>query len=113
MKIHTLVAVSGLLALGATPFAAHAYGSETAADACMQAFVDTYLPKDRMVKVRRPSTSSSVGYFTRRYTIDLRARLSRSGDEIVSARCVASADGRIIELASLPRAREALEIAAR
>ena len=113
MNIRSLLAFSGLLALGAAPFTAHAYGSDTAADACMQAFVDTYLPKDRTVKLRRPSLSAGPTVtYTKRYTIDLSARLSRSGDELVAARCVATADGRVIEIADLRAPVKGTELAA-
>ena len=114
MNIRTLVALSGLVALGAAPIAAQAYGSNTAADACVQAFVDTYLPKDRAVKLRWLAPAGSpLGNYARRYTIDLSARVSRNGNEIVSARCVASAGGRVIELASRAVAPVGTEITAR
>ncbi|HEX5160740.1 MAG TPA: hypothetical protein VFV88_03405 [Steroidobacteraceae bacterium] len=89
--------ITGLLALGAMPFAAQADGSTRAADACIQAFVDTYLPKDRQVKVRKlPHSPNLLGVYAKRYTIDLSARVSR--DEIVSARCVASPGGQVLAL---------------
>ena len=102
MKLRRLIAVPAMLALGATPFAAHAYGSDTAASACIQAFVDTYLPKDRTVQVRRLPPGHSLGTYSRQFTNDLSARLSRSGNELVAARCVASAGGEVLELQSLP-----------
>jgi len=114
MNTRHLLAVTTLLTLAATPFAAQAHGSDTAAEACVQAFVDTYLPKDQAVKLRvLPSSAGPLGNYSRRYTIDLSARLSSSGHEIVSARCVASPDGRVIEMASLPALREGVNVAAR
>ena len=101
MSIRSLVIVSGLFALTAAPPTAHADGSDRAADACIQAFVDTYLPKDRPVKVRTVSpVSGPLGAYTKRYTVDLSAHLSRSGTELVTARCVASANGQVITLDS-------------
>jgi hypothetical protein len=114
MNIRIALAIPGLLALAAAPMTAQAYGSDTAANACVQAFVDTYLPKDRTVKLRRLSpVAGPLGNYTKRFTIDLSARLSRSGNEIVSARCVASADGRVLEMASLPVTRGEAELAAK
>ena len=92
MSIRSLVVIAGMAALTAAPLSAHADGADRAADACIQAFVDTYLPKDRQVKVRTVSpVSGPLGAYTKRYTVDLSARLSRSGTELVTARCVASA----------------------
>jgi hypothetical protein len=101
MSIRSLVVVSGLLALTAAPLTAHADGSDRAADACIQAFVDAYLPKNRQVKVRTVSpVSGPLGAYTKRYTIELSAHLSRSGTELATARCVASATGQVIALDS-------------
>ena len=97
MRFRSRVLVTGLLALGAMPFAAQADASTRAADACIQAFVDTYLPKDRQVKVRKlPHSPNVLGVYSKRYTIDLSARVSR--DEIVNARCVASPSGKVLVL---------------
>jgi len=99
MSVRSLAIVSGLLALTTAPLTAHADGSDRAADACIQAFVDTYLPKDRQVKVRTLSpVPGPLSTYTKRYTIDLNARLARSGTELVTARCVASATGQVIAL---------------
>ena len=101
MSIRSVVVVSGLLALSSAPLTAHADGSDRAADACIQAFVDAYLPKDRQLRIRTLSpVPGPLGAFTKRYTIDLSARLSRSGTELVTARCVASATGQVITLDS-------------
>ena len=99
MNVRSLAIVSGLLALTTAPLTAHADGSDRAADACIQAFVDAYLPKDRQLTFRTLSPATSpLGAYTKRYTIDLSARLSRSGTELVTARCVASATGEVIAL---------------
>jgi hypothetical protein len=99
MRLRSRVWLIGLITLGATPLAAQAGGSQRAADACIQAFVDTYLPKDREVQVRKlPPIPSTLSVYVRRYTIDLSARLSR--DEVINARCVASPSGKVILLDS-------------
>ena len=102
MNIRTLVAFSGLLALGAAPLTSYASGSSKAADACIQAFIDTYLPKDRPVQVRKlpPASQGVLNSFSKRYTIELRARAARSGTEIVTAQCVANAAGEVLKIDS-------------
>jgi hypothetical protein len=103
MNIRTLVAVSGLVALGAAPLAAQAHGSQKAADACIQAFVDNYLPKNHPVNVRKQLVPSSpLGTYAKQYTIDLSARLAHSGNQLVSVRCVANSAGQVIALEGPP-----------
>jgi hypothetical protein len=102
MNPPSLVAVSTLLALCAAPSTAQANGSDKAADACIQAFVDAYLPKDRTMKVRKLlPTAGPLSAYSKRYTIELSARLAHSGDELVMAHCVANAKGQVIELDAL------------
>jgi hypothetical protein len=101
MKFRTLGLVTGLAALCAAPFPAQASGSDKAADACIQAFVQSYLPKNRQVQVRTlTSNPGPLGAYTKRYTIDLTAKTSRSGTELVTARCVANANGKVLTLDS-------------
>ena len=101
MRFRGLVAISGLLALGAIPFATAANGPGKAADACIQALVDNYVPKNRTVQVRKNSpTRISYGVYARRYDFDLSARVNGNGAPLVTAHCVASADGRVISLES-------------
>ncbi len=101
MRFRGLLAISGLIALGAMPFAAVANGPNKAADACIRAFVDSHVPKNRAVQVRKNSpTRSSFGVHARRYDFDLSARVGGNGTPLVTARCVASADGRVISLES-------------
>jgi hypothetical protein len=90
------------LALGAVPLTAYASGSSRAADACIQAFIDTYLPKDTPVQVRKlpPPSQGVLGSFSKRHTIELSARATRSGTELVTAKCVANADGEVIKIDS-------------
>ena len=113
MKFRSLAAISGLVALSLAPAAVQAHGSQKAADACIQAFVDNYLPKNHPVNVRKQlAPSSPLGMYATQYTIDLKARLSRSGNQLVSVRCVASASGEIIALEG-PPARQGAELGAR
>jgi len=101
MNIRGLATACGLAILGATSFQAQAGGADRAAEACIRSFVDTYLPKSAPLQVRTLSTGSgSLGVHARKYTIDLSARLSRNGKELVTARCIAGADGQVIEIAS-------------
>jgi hypothetical protein len=99
MRFRGLLAVSSLMTLGTMPFAAVAHGPDKAADACIRAFVDTYVPKDRAVRVRKHTQAlTSSGIHARRYDFDLSARLRTEGGELVTARCVASANGQVISL---------------
>lgn len=97
MSIRSRVFITGLFTLAA-PFAAQANGADRAADACIQAFVETYVPKDKQVQVRKLlAVSGPTSLYSRRYTIDLSTRLTRDGDAL-TARCVASPEGRVITL---------------
>ena len=97
MSIRSRVFITGLVTLAA-PFAAQANGADRAADACIQAFVETYVPKDKQVQVRKLlAASGPTSLYSRRYTIDLSTRLTRDGDAL-TARCVASPEGRVITL---------------
>ena len=103
MRVRSLGWVAGLMATCATALPVHADASDKATDTCIQAFVDTYLPKDQQVQVRAPSAAPSPWRaYTRQYTIELSARLSRNGTELVTARCVASASGELISLEGPP-----------
>ena len=114
MKIRPWVAAAGLIALGSAPFTAQAHGPQNAADACIQAFVDNYLPKNHPVKVRRQlAPSSLLGTYAHRYTIDLSARLAHGGDQLVTVRCTANSAGQIIALEGPPPARQGAELGAR
>ena len=106
MNIGRKVALSGLLALAAIPFAAQADNADRAANACIKSFVETYLPKHQPVRIKKiEPVASPLRYYTNRfgtYTVALSARLSRSGEELAQARCVASARGEVIVMDSPP-----------
>ena len=91
MNIRKVAAVSSLALLIAAPFAARADAEGKAADACVQAFVDAYLPKGHTVRVRKTGAAASpLNIYSRRYTVELTAH---RGDELVTARCVADGGG--------------------
>lgn len=113
MKFRSL-ALTGLVVLAVAPLGAQAHGSQKAADACIQAFVDNYLPKNHPVNVRRQlAPTSPLSAYAHRYTIDLSARLARGGDQLVSVRCTANSAGQIIALEGPPPLRPVAELGAR
>ena len=103
MKARVGLTMLGALMLTAVPFASHA-GPNKALDACVSSFIDTYIPKDRTVRVRKyhPPRSSLAAQYSNKstYTIALSARGTRSGKELAQARCVASNRGDVIVLDS-------------
>ena len=99
MSIRRAVAVSGLIVLAAAPFAAQAEGSAKATQACIDAFVEAYVPEGHAVRVQTSEPAAGpLVYFVKQYTIALSAHYSRSGQEIAQARCVASRRGDVIVL---------------
>src|SRR5262245_23054861 len=114
MKSRSLVAISCLVALGVAPLAAQAHGPQKAANACIQAFVDNYLPKNQPVNVRKYVTSSNpLSMYATRYTIELSARRSRASDVLVSVRCVANSAGQVIALEGPAPLHNGAELGAR
>lgn len=106
MKARMILAMAGTLALAATPLASYA-GSNQALDACVKSFVETYIPKDRVVRVyKHQPTMGPLGMMQAgrkdTYTIALSAVGKRSGKEIAQARCVASRRGEVIVIDSPP-----------
>jgi hypothetical protein len=99
MSIRSVAGVLGLIALGAAPIAAQANGSAKAVDACVQAFVDNYLPKDQPVQVHKLSQSPGpLSLYTRHFTVSLTAHVSTNGTQLATARCVANSKGQVLEL---------------
>lgn len=98
MSIRKPLAILSVAILAATPFLAQASPIGKATDACVQAFVDTYLPQARKVRVRIvDGAPAPLDYFPKRFTIALSAH-TRSGQELATARCVASGKGQVIVL---------------
>jgi hypothetical protein len=95
MNIRNVVVLSSFALLTAGQFA-HADASAKASDACIQAFVETYLPKDSAVRVRKVgATANPLEIYARKFTLDLSAN---AGGELVAVRCVANADGEVLAL---------------
>lgn len=102
MSVRKPLAVLGVAILAATPFLAQASPITKATDACVQAFVDTYLPKAKKVRVRIvDGAATPLDYFPKRFTIALSAH-TRSGQELATARCVASGKGQVIVIDNPP-----------
>ena len=62
MNARRTLAMVGALVFAATPLASYA-GPRQALDACVKSFVETYIPKDRAVRVHRqqpPVTPLSI-----------------------------------------------------
>ena len=99
MNARSTLAIVGTLMFAATPLASLA-GPRQALDACVKSFVETYVPKDRVVRVHRQQPAvTPLGILNggkSTYTIALSARGARSGKEIAQARCVASTRGDVI-----------------
>ena len=101
MNIRKVVLVTGLALFAVAPIAAVADGKGKAADACIQAFIDSHVPKGRTVRVRKEGSSPSSMYpHVRQYTVSLKAHMSISGNELATARCVANSNGEVIALES-------------
>lgn len=97
MKSRTVLSISVLASIfaGLTPMAIHA---DSAMDACIKAFVEERVPKDRAIKIRKlsgPSTSVATPQSGR---ITLTASGAKSGTRIASATCVVTEGGDSVEL---------------
>jgi len=101
-KIASLTAVA---CLAITPFASHAAPAPTTAfNACVKAFVNSYLP-DRTVRATKTTNSPGLTALTltqRKYTIALSARGANSGELLANARCVADGKGIVLVLDTPP-----------
>lgn len=106
MHTRIAVAISSLLVLAVAPVTSQAGRSDRAVDACVKAFVDTHVPKDRVVHVVKEKSSSLTDRFDRRraYTIALKAEGTQSGKILAQARCVANVRGEVMVLDSPPPA---------
>ena len=104
MRTRRILILSGLLALGATPLASYADGQQKAFDACIKSFVETNVPKDRIVRVEKSAqVPGPLAVLSRKkYTIELTARGAKSGEEMSKALCVASPQGYVILLDTKP-----------
>jgi len=99
MNIRRVIAVSSLALFTAVPFTAMANAEANATDACIQAFIDAYLPKDSIVRVRKlGSAPGPLHIYARQYTVALSAQLGGSEGGLVTARCVANINGEVLSL---------------
>jgi hypothetical protein len=102
MSFHKPLALVGVAILASTPFLAQASPLHKATNACVSAFVDTYLSQARKVRVRVvDGAASPLDYFPKQFTIALSA-YTRSGKEVATARCVASNKGQVLVLDNPP-----------
>jgi hypothetical protein len=96
-----------VLALAAVPLTSHAGSRDAtvALDACVKAFVSTYLPNHpvRATKNASPEAPTSIALWQpRKFTIALSARGVTSGDVLAAARCVADNNGIVLVLDTPP-----------
>jgi hypothetical protein len=98
MNFRKVLAVSSLALLTAVPFAARADAAGRASDACIQAFIDAYLPKGAVVRVRKEGPAAGpLRVYARQHTIALSAQLGAEGG-LITARCVADNSGEVLIL---------------
>ena len=96
-----------ILALAAAPLATQAApgGPNAAVNACVKAFVSTYLP-NHPVKATNTTgfrTPTSIALRQpRKYTIALSAVGARSGEVLAEARCIADHEGIVLVLDQPP-----------
>lgn len=89
--------VTALLPLLAMPALVHAESADPKMDACIQAFVNANLEKDRPVIVRKiTSFGIAVDPNAPQQTIHLNARLKDSGTRIAQATCVIDGDEMVL-----------------
>lgn len=97
MKSRTTVSISTLFSAFAAlaPITTHA---DSAMDACIKAFVDERVPKDRTIKIRKVEKSNAWLTAPHAERISLTASGAKSGMRIAAATCVVSPRGDSIEL---------------
>ena len=95
-----------LLVFAAIPLTSQAApdSADTAIDACIKAFVSTYLPNHPVRTTKSVTSQGAVPLVLqpRKYTIDLNARGAVSGALIAQARCIADARGLVLVLDTPP-----------
>jgi hypothetical protein len=101
------VSIVALLALAAAPLTSQAgtAGPGAAFDACVKAFVATYLPNHpiKQTQTSNAQNPTTIAFWQpRKYTIALSARGVRSGDVLAEARCVADNNGIVLILDTPP-----------
>jgi hypothetical protein len=99
MKSRTVLSISTLVSIFAslTSMSIHA---DSTMDACIKAFVEERVPKDRTIKIRKLSTTALVAAQSGRIT--LTASGARSGTRIASATCMVTEGGDSVALYDAP-----------
>lgn len=99
-------AIFALVALAVVPFVTQAEPrGDAVVDACVKAFVDTYLPAHPVKQVNKQAPAPGpidTYYAPRHYLIALSAHGVRSGNLLAQARCVANRRGVVIVLDNPP-----------
>ena len=97
MKSRTVLSICTLASIfaGLTPMTIHA---DSAMDACIKAFVEERVPKDRAIKIRKLSGSSTSVAAPQSGRITLTASGAKSGTRIASATCVVTEGGDSVAL---------------
>ena len=108
MRTRIAIALSGLLALASAPVTSQAGASDRAVDACVKAFVDTHIPKDRVVRLIKDKAPGLMDRFHRQrsYTFALTAQGTQSGKILAQARCAATRSGEVSVHPSSQRRRD-------
>lgn len=100
-KLLSLAACAPLLA---APLTVHA---DAAMDACIEAFISSTLPEDQPVQVRKNSNRDRpLAAYASTQQIELTARISRTGEQVAAATCIADRDG-VIALKRAPSRQHA------
>lgn len=95
--------VTALLPLLALPTLVQAETSDPTMDACIQAFVNSNVEKDRPVTVRKlASFDSAVNPHARQQTIHISARFKDSGKRVAQGTCVVNGDEIVLTLNGKP-----------
>lgn len=95
-----LVALAAVASVAVVPVAGASPSPSNAFNACVNAFVKTYLPAHtiRATKTTNSPSPHSLALSPRKYTIALSARGADSGEVLANARCVADSNGIVLIL---------------
>ena len=95
--------VTALLPLLALPTLVQADSADPKMDACIQAFVNSSLEKDRPVTIRKlASFSNAADPNARQQTIHISARTKNSGKRVAHGTCVVNGDEIVLTLNGQP-----------
>jgi hypothetical protein len=95
--------VTALLPLLALPTLVQAESADPKMDACIQAFVNSNLEKDRPVTIRKHvSFDTNVDPHARQQTIFVSARVKDSGKRVATGTCVINGDELVLTMTGKP-----------